>query len=479
MCGIVGFITAETLKGEDDRAKFMSQGLIVDTLRGDDSTGVFAVGHDPLYKKGGAWWAKSTDSGHAFINSPDYLESMVNVVKYRAAVGHNRAATVGGVSTATAHPFQEGPITLVHNGTLTHTTGLPTPMYTIDDCDVDSHAIAHNLGKHSVQDVIKQLSGAFTLVWHDSRDDSMNMIRNSKRPMHISKSGSQDSIFFASEGPMLDFLGKRLGLSLGAIYYPKEGQWLKWLPDTQLTAPIVEELELYDAGWFNNTTYGSAYGTAYSQREDEEDWKKWYPEYAGSSISVGKPIQDDRVFVGGRKKVIPLALQEELLKYDLLVEDRLVFQPRVHRLIEVGRAQVFGMLKSKYKAVIYSCLESYVNRMNYTWTVRPIGVYVKPSGEPMIIVELVSVSMITNPKDNVTLMDEDGNELKHMGPYGVRITEEAFYAAVAAGCGMCGRPIDAKDANELLWVNNGTECLCQFCDEGARGDNYLEERAYE
>ena len=41
---------------------------------------------------------------------------------YRAVVGHNRSATRGGITTETAHQFQEGPITIVHNGTLIDTS---------------------------------------------------------------------------------------------------------------------------------------------------------------------------------------------------------------------------------------------------------------------------------------------------------------------------------------------------------------------
>jgi glucosamine 6-phosphate synthetase-like amidotransferase/phosphosugar isomerase protein len=43
MCGLVGWITSE--KGSDayDRRKFIDQALILDTVRGGDSTGVFVV----------------------------------------------------------------------------------------------------------------------------------------------------------------------------------------------------------------------------------------------------------------------------------------------------------------------------------------------------------------------------------------------------------------------------------------------------
>ena len=46
MCGIVGYITSEKIRGTQDRRRFLDQALIAGTVRGDDRTGVFSVRHD-------------------------------------------------------------------------------------------------------------------------------------------------------------------------------------------------------------------------------------------------------------------------------------------------------------------------------------------------------------------------------------------------------------------------------------------------
>lgn len=488
MCGIVGFITEETKFGEDARSKFLRQGLIVDTLRGDDSTGAFGVGHEPMFKDEtdlGATWCKAVSEGYEFVNSDSYIESFWDVSPYRSCVGHNRAATMGAIDSEGAHPFIVGPITLVHNGTLNSTHGLPIPMYKMKDINIDSHAIAANLAEHSVEEVIKELDGAFTLVWHDARDSSMNIIRNTKRPLHMAKAAKQKTLFFASEGPMLDFLGKRLGLDLGPIYYPKEGQHLKWLPETPLESPQVKELDLR-AEWSSYNNGYTALG-GYSWDDDYDDWRTEGARRQGNVVIHG----DDRVFVGGRKKAVPMLMQEELLKYDMVVEDRLHFAPRVSTSIGESRKQVYGMLSATYKAVIFSVLDTTATQMERGWTVRPIAVYVKPSGEPTIIVKLVNnlwvnPSLGTSSGSTGTTLDQNGrilgyekdsngNDKRYKGAFGILYSASEWMQLVMDGCGFCTRSLEIQDADDVVWINNGAQPLCCYCNDEAFGGSQIDE----
>ena len=63
-------------------------------------------------------WLKNAVDGYSFVNCSEYHSIASHMAKFKYMVGHNRAATMGGIDTETAHPFQEGAITLVHNGTL-------------------------------------------------------------------------------------------------------------------------------------------------------------------------------------------------------------------------------------------------------------------------------------------------------------------------------------------------------------------------
>ena len=503
MCGIVGFITNEGKTLEDSRARFLRQSIIVDTLRGDDSTGVFGVPFE-YDEKSGPYWCKEVSDGYQFVNGSTYGEHFWDVGAYRAAVGHNRAATVGGIDVATAHPFVVGPITLVHNGTLHSTANLPLPMRLIEDCNVDSHAIAHNLAEHTVAEVIAKLDGAFTLVWHDNRDDSMNIIRNNKRPLHMAMGKNQDTLFFASEGSMLDFVATRCNISIGSIYYPKEGQHLKWLPDTPLMNPVVEELDMYEDDWGKLGGYSSLGGYwdnalgVWVEDDDDDDWRN-PATYSGSSQHAGKwtPPQDDLVFVGGRRKEVPMLLQEALMKHDLVVEDRLTFIPKVSLSLGEKRVQVYGMIKGKLKAVIYSALDSTSTFMRGTWTVRPIGVYVRPSGEPTIIVKLVNlhgphggkvaaapsvgeyVGDVFASLDDEDLYDmsEDGQPQKWRGPFGQLYSMGEWHAMTKEGCGFCEETLTCEEHKEIKWINNGVMPLCGDCTMAAYGgaDEYEED----
>src|SRR3990167_5569863 len=260
MCGIVGWISQENAADAYDRKRFMEQALIIDTIRGGDSTGLFVVPKMPLPDGLKPYWIKDLGGGHRLVCTKEYQDIYAAgfAANYKFSVGHNRTATIGGVTLEAAHPFQEGPITLVHNGTLTETHSLGKSMRELDAAN-DSHAICHNLALSSVEEVISKLNGAFALVWHDSRDDSLNMIRNSLRPLHMAKAKTANTIYFASEGEMLHLLSTRLALNLDCIVSLKPGFWLKF-KGTELMVPEVKELPLFTHPVHRSTTVGANWG---------------------------------------------------------------------------------------------------------------------------------------------------------------------------------------------------------------------------
>src|SRR5579864_8678836 len=114
MCGIVAMI-ARTNGGftHGDLSAF-EQMLIVNTVRGKDSVGAFTK-----FGNGDVRVIKHGSNPFNLINSKEwegFRQSVVN--RGRFLIGHNRASTIGKVSTDNAHPFVEDHIILVHNGTL-------------------------------------------------------------------------------------------------------------------------------------------------------------------------------------------------------------------------------------------------------------------------------------------------------------------------------------------------------------------------
>ncbi len=412
MCGIVGYITVPGKTGVNDRSKFLRQALIIDTLRGDDSTGVFAVGHENLfeYKDCSPYWLKQVGGGHDFVDTKEYWENFVDVEPYRCVVGHNRAATVGSVDADSAHPFQEGPITLVHNGTLTSTHGLPTSLHQLKEVTVDSHAICHNLALHGVEEVVKELHGAFALVWHDARDDSINVVRNSQRPLHFALDKTGKTLYFMSEGEMLSLLDGRIKLGLSSIHYPGEGVYLKWLKDTPLDQPITKELELYDywsgrlsaayttkrGSWIDAWNgSGGGYGGYNSYDEDyySDSWRHDLP-----PKSPARDPKENWVSVGGRRKEVPMLLQEKLMDEDVTVEDRFEFTPHSvgPSLRDPSRQYVIGDIPGVGNGIIYSVSANTASSQSKRWTVRIVGVKKARDGKRWFICRLMATFVTPN-----------------------------------------------------------------------------------
>lgn len=176
MCGLLGLI-ARTNGGftHSDMTAF-EQMMIVNTLRGKDSVGVFTK-----FGNGDVQAIKHGSNPFNLLRTTEWSEFRQKVInRGRFIIGHNRAATSGAVTTENAHPFVEGHIILVHNGTLRSQNNL-TRATTV----VDSHAICHALSEEEgdPRRVLDKIDGAFALIWYDSKKDKLFAARNEERPL--------------------------------------------------------------------------------------------------------------------------------------------------------------------------------------------------------------------------------------------------------------------------------------------------------
>jgi hypothetical protein len=167
--------------------------LQMDVIRGKDSVGLISE------TGGKITCAKSITNPTDFLEHRRVAPILAGAV--RALVGHNRHATKGSVSVNNAHPFEHGPISLVHNGTLTHPMPPNSHLF-----DTDSESIAYNLSLIEPSEAgafISTLNGAFTLVWYDARDSSWNLIRNDERPLTLMQNTSGTVLYLSSEAGIL------------------------------------------------------------------------------------------------------------------------------------------------------------------------------------------------------------------------------------------------------------------------------------
>ena len=198
MCGLVG-MAGNII--EQDKVAFRWM-LDFDRIRGMDSTGIAVVNratdHIDVIKKAG--------TPDVLLKGPQFSAKGIYNGTGKVFIGHNRAATIGEVTDANAHPFHHGDVVGAHNGTLISTYGLEDS----DKFDVDSEAIFYNLSKYTPDSVIPDVYGAYALTWYDKNDDKLFIIRNSERPLFWSRRADGDVIYWASEPWMIDVVLDKL-----------------------------------------------------------------------------------------------------------------------------------------------------------------------------------------------------------------------------------------------------------------------------
>src|SRR5690606_6243238 len=116
-------------------------------------------------------------------------------------LGHCRAATLGEVSDNNAHPFDMGNIIGAHNGTVHSIRGKSAT-------GTDSEALFKILSEEGLQETVNAAKhGAYALTWIDTNKHTLNIIRNSQRPLYTML--ARGVLYWASEFYMLRLVGHR------------------------------------------------------------------------------------------------------------------------------------------------------------------------------------------------------------------------------------------------------------------------------
>ena len=179
--------------------------LIVDVIRGKDSTGVAIIkrhSHDIVKKVG---------VPHELFDSIKYQNAMKGV--NQILIGHNRFATTGKVNALNAHPFETENLIGVHNGTLEN-------KYVFDknsNYGTDSEALYNAIDEQGVKEAIGKASGAYALIWYDKQAKTLNFLRNDQRPLFIASNKGNTTIFGASELWMVHAIAQREGMEIDKV----------------------------------------------------------------------------------------------------------------------------------------------------------------------------------------------------------------------------------------------------------------------
>lgn len=209
MCGLVG--VAGNIGVKED--KILKTLLILDAVRGIDSTGIAAVP-----KNGDVRVVKQIGNPYELFDTRGFAPAMNR--SNRAIIGHNRFATQGEVNRKNAHPFDFDTLVGTHNGTLRNKYKLLNS----GNYKVDSENLFHHIEEEGLESFLRVVDGAYALVWWDKLNDTLNFLRNKERPLWIVKSLDGRTMFWASERWMLDIAIGREDVKIGEHHWVLEDQ---------------------------------------------------------------------------------------------------------------------------------------------------------------------------------------------------------------------------------------------------------------
>lgn len=479
MCGIVGYISVSDKAHPLAKRHFSDYALMLDTLRGSDSTGIIRVN-----KEFDVHTMHTTAAGRKFVHTDEYDKWMQEFDGW-AMIGHNRAATAGSVKLENAHPFTFGEVTMVHNGTL-HNGGRSVPGFD-PTLEVDSMQIARALSEtgpeHSeVKKLLARIDGSFALVWVDRRDQSINMCRNSSRPLHFGFNESKDIMWFMSDGNHLHAITQSLGKSpskVNSIYNMDKMKLLKFkkgnmVPEVTAFDPFVRPQPVQPEG--GNTTTSSEIGSALKRAG-----QRWGNSLRGSSVTGG--TEPGKCLIAGERRKIPWNHTTVLREwYDLGSDDLLEFIPEEWIELDDKKCIVMGTfihpkwMFSEWPMTVHNVplvvCTAYGDR---NWAVKAKGV--GPSLIPFhsknvmaCIGELYAydAKMVLDPhtcdkasEDTEIQREKDSGLVT--GPEERLMERGKVMELLKDGCIQCGADISWEERANTFIVNEGRNLLCPGC----------------
>lgn len=257
MCGVIGIAALNNIGIGYKEREVLRDMIVADSLRGSEGTGVMVMNENQevrMMKQAGDPFSLFRNKGWKDFIDPAYDKDRPRDLM---VVGHNRWASMGAINTYNAHPHQAGRITLVHNGTLQLHSRLPD----IRKCDVDSEALARGIDQMGIDRAIGGTYGAYAIIYFNSEDGTVNLLRNEERPLCFSVEPDANRLLFASEPGMLKWIAARRGIKIGAIQMLKPHMLMSFKvtndPEELKEEPVFRRVEgPYTYNHYRDGEYG-------------------------------------------------------------------------------------------------------------------------------------------------------------------------------------------------------------------------------
>lgn len=470
MCGIVGVISKHDTTYVDIKKHFMKYALAVDTLRGEDSTGMMIMNE-----------AGNVQTKHSILPGINYVNTKAfesTQMRGWAVFGHNRAATKGSVKRENAHPFTVGPITLMHNGTL-YAGGRSLKTYD-DKLEVDSMQIALALSESPPEDaakVLEQVDGSFALIWFDARNQTCNIARNSERPLHFCYNTQESVVWFMSDASHLASVTrsfKRHAAGGGTIYALDKFRMLTFKKGSIVpTATGFKEFKRTikpTKSYTNNKGGGGAVDRA------ARKWKN----QAERHMRRSKLKEAVATVVNGKKRKVPRAQAKAIESmFGMKTTDEFEFVPLLHKETQTKKHTIVGNIMipewgdAEYAAVIRDIPQVEVRAYwKQSWTVRPVGLTVPLRHDGYENAILCDVVNWDYEKYGAALREAESEEdngvgvdLLIPGIGGRMMRKSRLYTMLSGGCISCQEELDIEEVEEMQEMNEGRDVLCPSCVE--------------
>lgn len=437
MCGIVGMIhTIKTDKQQKINA--ITQLLYVDALRGIDSTGIFLAGN-PDNKKVSI--LKAAVSAPFFINMPEYKRLLDDIFDFTFIVGHNRQASRGSVMDSNAHPFKENNITLVHNGTVSGMCqlNLEKPESNII---VDSHELCYALSKCDAKKVLETISGDYSIVFHDSNDNTLSFARNKERPMYFGENKQGTITIFASESDMITIVSKRTGIELKNISPTPVNKLIKIsINNTKLKTQIIDI---------------------------EEPKRKYYPSIDNIYNKKFNYNSSDSYY---KPRTVLTTPEKEIISKHPYLEG--IIQTKIPFTIVGFERYSSNNKENKQPQFIYGSIVGKTNIKNNKVGIRVSGFtekeFLSINRKRCICQGIVaSISLDENSKNVILYLTQSSitqeaqnkkEQTEYIGPNKSVISKKDYDALTKDGCSLCSQ--DLLDDKKVIWKQEFP--LCEDC----------------